>query len=475
VSHGASTIERLSAADLMMVWPEERGWAQDIGALVILDGTTLFDGHGRFSIESVRVQVGRRLHLVPHFRQLLHQPSFGLGWPLWVDAPAVDLVHHVRELPLVAPAGEARLLLACEALRARRFDWSRPLWEMWFLTGLPDRRVALFVRVHHAIADGVSGIVALGAFFDVEPRPRETPVLPWTPAPWPTSSELFVDNLVRHGEALARVGRALVHPAASVRRFRQGWPAFREAMIDEKAPPTSLTASAIGWHRRFALVRTDLDEVRRVARAHGAKVNDVLMTMMAGGFRALLLGRGEPVNGVVLRAFVPVSLHRDQPGEARGNHDGAMFVPLPIGEADDVRRLRVIAGETAERKKKSRPAGGTIFRNRPIQKASVRFAHRQQAMNTYAANVPGPPVPLYFAGAPVLEVFPIVPIQANVSIGVGALSYAGQFNLTVVADRDLCPDLDVLVEGMRRSLAALSEPAWGRRRPEPLPAARSAG
>jgi hypothetical protein len=77
-------------------------------------------------------------------------------------------------------------------------------------------------------------------------------------------------------------------------------------------------------------------------------------------------------------------------------------------------------------------------------------------MNTYAANVPGPPVPLYFAGARLLEVFPIVPILGNVSIGVGALSYAGQFNITTVADRESCPDLDVFAKGVRRSLDALT-------------------
>jgi hypothetical protein len=77
-------------------------------------------------------------------------------------------------------------------------------------------------------------------------------------------------------------------------------------------------------------------------------------------------------------------------------------------------------------------------------------------MNTYVANVPGPPIPLYFAGAPVLEVFPVVPIMANVSLGLGALSYAGQFNLTAVADRELCPDLEVFVKGMGSSLDALA-------------------
>jgi hypothetical protein len=121
-------------------------------------------------------------------------------------------------------------------------------------------------------------------------------------------------------------------------------------------------------------------------------VNDVLMAAVAGGLRELLQSRGERVQGLMLRAMVPVSLHREQPGQARGNLDGAMVVPLPIGERDDIRRLRWIAAETARRKTKERPRG-TLFRNGVIQRAFVRHAARQRFMNAYVANVPGPPVP----------------------------------------------------------------------------------
>ncbi len=139
-----------------------------------------------------------------------------------------------------------------------------------------------------------------------------------------------------------------------------------------------------------------------------------------------------------------------------------MVVPLPVGEPDEARRLRLIAAETAERKKKRRPQGGTLFRNVLIRWAALLAAPHQRVMNTYAANVPGPPVPLYFAGAPVLEVFPVVPLLGNLSVGVGALSYAGQFNLTAVADRELCPDLEVFAEGARRSLKALADSVGAR-------------
>jgi WS/DGAT/MGAT family acyltransferase len=229
----------------------------------------------------------------------------------------------------------------------------------------------------------------------------------------------------------------------------------REAFAEGTAPATSLNRR-IGSHRRFALLRSDLDLVKRIAHAHDAKVNDVLMTVLAGGLRELLVGRGEHVDGLVLRAFVPVSLHTEQPGQAHGNLDGAMIVPLPVGEPDDRRRLELIAAETTRRKTRRRVQGGTLFRTPLIQRAALRVVHRQHVMNTYAANVPGPPVPLYFAGAPLLEVFPVVPIMANVSLGVGALSYAGQFNLTAVADRERCRDLEVFIDGAHRCLDTLA-------------------
>jgi WS/DGAT/MGAT family acyltransferase len=212
----------------------------------------------------------------------------------------------------------------------------------------------------------------------------------------------------------------------------------------------------IGSDRRLALVRWSLDVAKKVAHAHGATVNDVLLTAVSSGYADLLRSRGEPTDGVVMRAFVPVSLHQEQPGGARGNVDAGMQVPLPIGERDEVRRLELIAAATAERKKKSRPPAGSVFRSVLLQRAFLRLMPRQRFMNAYVANVPGPPIPLYLAGAPLLEIFPIVPLTANISIGVGALSYAGQFNVTVVADRDICPDLEVFGEGVRRSLDAFN-------------------
>jgi hypothetical protein len=182
----------------------------------------------------------------------------------------------------------------------------------------------------------------------------------------------------------------------------------------------------------------------------------VLLTAVARGYRALLRSRRERVEGLVLRAFVPVSLHQAQAGEARGNVDAGMVVPLPIDEHDDARLLERIAAESAERKTKARPPAGDLFGSIVVQRAFLRYMPHQRVMNAYVADVPGPPVALFFAGAPIRELFPLVPITANITIGVGALSYADQFNITVVADRDLCTDVDVFVDGVTRSVDVLA-------------------
>jgi diacylglycerol O-acyltransferase len=453
-------LERVTASDLMLVWPEKQGWPQYIGALLALDGKSLFDADGRFLIESLREAIARRLHLAARFRQVLYWPRPGLGWPVWVDAQSFDIAEHVRVHPVPAPGDERELLLACEALRRRPLHRARPLWEMWFLTGLPGERVGMFMKMHHAIADGAAGVATLAAFFDPIPNPPQVSAPAWSPSPPPSTRQLLGDNLRRRRQELGRALSAVTQPSATARRVRRSWPATRELFAEGRAPRTSLNRR-IGSDRRLTIIRGSLDMATNTAHTHAATVNDVLMTAVAAGYADLFRSRGEPTEGVILRGFVPVSLHREQPGAARGNVDAGMLVPLPIGERDDIRRLEKIAADTAERKKKSRPPAGSMFRTVLLQRAFLRLMPHQRFMNAYVADVPGPPIPLYFAGAPLLEIFPIVPLTANISIGVGALSYARQFNLAVVADRELCPDVEVFADGVRRCLAALEA--------EPLP------
>jgi diacylglycerol O-acyltransferase / wax synthase len=418
-----------------MLWAEDFGWSENIGALAILDSTRLLDPDSRVRIEAVRRAVEPRLQLVLRFRQLLYRPRRGLGWPLWVDAPSFDLAEHVRLQPLAAPGDEAQLLAACARLHRRPLDPARPLWEAWLLPGLPEGRVGLFLRAHHSLADGVAGVAAFGALLHLTADPPAPVPLPWTPAPMPTTGQLLADNLRRRLRGLGRGLAGLAHPSRMLRGARSASAAWRGGFA-QRAPRTSLNRP-IGADRRLAVVRAHLEAAKQVAHARHATVNDVVLAAVAGGLRQLLAGRGEEVEGLVLRVAVPVSLHQERPGRARGNQDGMMMVPLPLGELDPVRRLDLIAAETAARKPKARAQTGSgIFRFAAVQRAWYRFLANQRSVNLVVSNVPGPPVPLYLAGARLLELFPVVPILGNVTLGVGVLSYAGQLNLTAVADRN---------------------------------------
>ncbi|MGZ4648069.1 MAG: wax ester/triacylglycerol synthase family O-acyltransferase [Blastococcus sp.] len=455
-------MERLTAEDQLMLWPDEI-WPQDIGALAVLDGSGLLDPDGRFRIEQVRQAIGSRLPLVPRFRQVLLEPRRGLGRPLWVDDPSFDLTEHVGVVPLAAPGTEADLLHAVERLRSRRLDRSRPLWEMWFLPGLPDARVGLLVRMHHVVADGIASVATMGAFLDAVPssRPLSAPP-PWSPARPPTTRELLLDNLRQRLGGVRRGFSALAHPVAGARRVRAAWPAMRELLTEDRPPVTSLNRVA-GPERTLALAGAGLDEVREVAHRHGGTVDDVLLTVTAGGLRALLRGRGEPVDGLVVRVYVPVTLRAAQErSAARGNLIGQMVVPLPIGTADPARRLEQIAAVTATRKARSRPSLGTVFRGR-LTGAVLLRALRRNPVNVETADVPGPLEPVTFAGAPLLQVFPLLNLIGNVSLGVGMLSYAGQLGIMAVADRDAYPDLEVFAAGVRAELLSLTSlPRRGR-------------
>jgi diacylglycerol O-acyltransferase / wax synthase len=447
-------IERLTTGDLAMLVPDQFGWPQDIAAIAIVDGAPLFDEAGELRIEKIREAIAARLHLVPRFRQLLVEPHRGLGVPFWTDAQTFDIVAHVRVFPLQDGAGEEGLLDAFEQIRARGFDRARPLWEMWFLPGLQDDRVGLVIKLHHTVADGIAGVATLAAFLDVSPRTSIATGPAWHARPRPSRIALFADNLRQRVRELAKPLLALLHPRRTLRMFARVRPMLRE--MRDKAPTTSL-GRLIGPGRRVMLVRSRLDTLKTIAHAHGAKINDVLLTAIAGAVRALLIAREESVDGLVLRVAVPISAH-PAAENARGNRDSGMVAHLPIGEPDEVACLHTIAHDTRTRKQQPRGVFGAVaFPGvMAILRAMYRRFGHQRAANIYVANVPGPPMPMYIAGAKLLEIFPFVPLTGNLSLAAGALSYAGQFAISVVADRDACPDVEVFASAVSATLDELA-------------------
>jgi hypothetical protein len=154
--------------------------------------------------------------------------------------------------------------------------------------------------------------------------------------------------------------------------------------------------------------------------------------------------------------YVPVTLRQGQRAQARGNLIGQMVVPLPLGVSDPGGRLEQIAAETTRRKAQTHPPLGALLRSRIARRALLKILDSRPVSVT-TADVPGPPLPVYLAGARMLEVFPVIPLISRVSLGVGALSYAEQFTIMAVADRDACPDLDDFAAGVRDELQELAQ------------------
>jgi WS/DGAT/MGAT family acyltransferase len=448
----STPIDRLSPLDRVMLGAS-RIWPQDIGALAVLDGAALLTRDGRLRIEAIREAVAARLHLVPRFRQLVSTPRRGLGGPLWVDDAAFDLTEHFHEHRVAPPGVEAQMIEAVVQLAQRPLDPSRPLWGMWFLTGLLDQQVGLLVRIHHAIADGMAAMITVATLLDAAPDQPVAPPSVWTPAPSPTARELFVDSQRRHLAGLAQTMSSLFHPRASLRRMRAAWPALRELVTEEPATATSLDRM-VGPNRGLALIRGSLDAAKEIAHRSGATVNDVLLTITAGGLRALLQHRGEQIEGTTLRTYVPVSLRRRLDGPQQGNLIAQMVVPLRLGEPDPIRRLRDIAAETTRRKAKTHTSLDVMMQGRIVRGLLLQAVMRQR-VNVTTASIPGPPMPLYLAGAPILEVFPMLPLIANEPLGVGVVSYAGGLYIGIAADGDAFPDLGVLADGVRADMEAL--------------------
>jgi diacylglycerol O-acyltransferase / wax synthase len=451
------SVDRLTADDQVMLWPDPM-WPQDIGAVAVLDGSRLLDPDGRLRLEVVQQAIAGRLHRAPRFRQLLCVPPRGLGAPLWVDDPAFDLAEHVRVAPLPPPGDDASLLHTVAQLRRHRLDRSRPLWEMWFLPGLPNSRLGLFIRMHHVVADGIAGVATLSAFLEPTADAGTPSAPPWLSRPAPTSGELLVDNARRHAGRLRGVLAGLAHPGAVLGPLRVMWPALREFLPRDGAPVTSLDRM-VSADRTLAVVRAGMDEVGQIAQAHGATVNDVLLAATAGGLRALLSGRGELTDDLVVRADVPVTLRPvRQRASARGNLIAQMVVPLPVGMSDPGRRLERITAETTVRKARRRPSLGALLRSRITRRAVLLLLSRYP-VNVATADVPGPGEPVFLAGAQVLEVFPLLNLIGNQTLAVGALSYAGRFSVMAVADRDTVPDLDTFAAGAQAELRALAATA----------------
>ena len=450
----ASRYQRLSVQDAGFLYLEHAGLPQHVAILAVVEGGPLHDQDGRLRLDAVREQFDRRLHLAPRLRQLVVCPPLGQGLPLWADDPAFDLADRVRAVQVAAPGDERELLALCDQLCLRLLDRTRPLWELWLITGLAQGRVGLVLKLHHALADGLAAVQIAGALLLDATSPQPPP---WRPRPAPPGWALVADNLQGRAAALAAALARLRHPGTLQAQARVLAGAWRMVRDGRRLPRRSPLRRPLGGRRRLVLARARLAVVKQIAHAHHGTVNDVLLAAVAGGLRALLLARGVLVEGLTLRASVPVALRGASAAAALGNQVGLMVVPLPVEEPDAARRLRQVTQATTQRKRRPEVLAGL----RPVGSLTVlrtlnRYSRHQHLVDLFITNVPGPQVPLFVVGARLLEAFPVVQVAGNVPLSVAVLSYDGQLNVGIQSDPDALPYVEVFADGLRRSLEELA-------------------
>ncbi len=222
---------------------------------------------------------------------------------------------------------------------------------------------------------------------------------------------------------------------------------------DAIAPRTSINVRT-GRHRRLAVVRIPLTEVKEIRRGLGGTVNDVVLAGVSGGLRRLFVHRADDTEDLQLRVLCPVSVRSDDEHGSLGNKVSAMFVNLPVDNRPAVERLQAISAQTADLKERRQAVGAemllgmTEYVAPTLMSLAARVVHRQPFFNLIVTNVPGPQQPLYMMGARLLEAFPIVPLTRNLSVVVGILSYDGTLHFGLWGDRDACADIEVLASGI---------------------------
>jgi diacylglycerol O-acyltransferase len=440
----AGSITRVPVPDLCTLWAETPATPMNIALMGVLhqgDMAGAANGDDWAVLEQVRGAIEANLHRAPLLRRRLLRTRLGEGTAVWVDASGFDISRHVvLAPPQPGVMDEDSFLTWCATRSLIPLDRAFPLWRMDVAPRLPGGRVGVLLVLHHVVADGLRGVELVSSLLDPAPGGHRTPALPWRPEPLPTSPQLIRDNLRRRIRAARRA-----RPGRLLRSLRSLQALARQP--EGPAPVTSLTGG-IGPGRRLIVLRFPLEDLRRTAHRHGCTINELLLAGVTQGARALLAARGECTPGLVLRASVPV-------GARRGRSGGMIIAPLPVGIADADERLRLIIEATRGQKEHpDQGVAGIVSMPAAFARLGVLWARHAAAahINLYVTNVPGPPRPLYLAGARLLEAVPLAPLVAGVRLSVTALSYDGELRVSVLGD-DTLDDLPVLADGVRSTLS----------------------
>jgi WS/DGAT/MGAT family acyltransferase len=431
-------------------------------------GTMVLDPSGTSGVSPGRIEriAARRLANIPRLRcRVVHVP-LGLEHPVWVEDPDFRIHQHVHRRTLRKPGSERELTALVAEIAGRPLRRDRPLWELWGIRGLAGGRTALVVKVHHSAMDGVSGSEVMAQILDLQPC--ETSI--------PRRAAATVRTLPSTATLLrSAIGSLAARPVQIARVLRNTGRFALRALTDARpnaaptlpfqAPRTTFNR-AISPDRAVAFGRVPLADVKRVKDELGMTVNDVVLAACTMALRQYLAAHGE-VPDRPLVACVPVA---GKSGYDVTNDVSAMFVGLPVQIDDPLTQLRNVAEDCVRAKRLHRALGPSLIQEWAqllppgLSREGSRLFWRlrlaeliRPVHNLVVSNVPGPQVPLYAAGARVVEVYPLGPVLDGAGCNVTVLSYDGAVHFGIITCRRAVPDPTPIARSFEQAVAGLVE------------------
>jgi WS/DGAT/MGAT family acyltransferase len=438
----------------------------NIGAVIELDFGDVADPKERF--ELIRRNVAERLHEIPVLTQRIVRAPFDIMWPVLVPDRRFDLDRHVSRVALPSPGSSDQFDEVISEFLSRPLVPARPRWQLLIIEGLQDGRAAAALKVHHSLADGVSGAETFASLFDISPEVRP-------PAPKVESSEddasidtsfalvrdglrrlrerpgLVVDAVTSWIVRLVSILRAVVEVALF--RGRKGSTPDQPSIFEARR--TSLNAVA-GVEKVYHHTRVPLADAKRAAKSHGASVTDFVMATTSGALRRLLIDRGEELKRDLI-AFVPINVRGEGDTAELGNQISGMLVALHADIVDPVERLLAIAKDSAKTVGVQRQSRAQIFQDMPrllgplalslggkLTAAFGLFDLLPPMANLMVSSVPGPPLPLWLSGHRVVSAAPVGPLLGPFSLNVTVLGFEQNLEFGLLGSAETMPDLAAL-------------------------------
>jgi WS/DGAT/MGAT family acyltransferase len=437
----------MDAAFLYMEAPETPMHA------VALQHFELPEGYRGSFFDDFKKHLLERMHLVPFLHERLERTPLGLDHPVWIEDDDFDVDRHLRHVALPAPGGVDELVRLAESLYPPLLDRSHPLWDYTLIEGLKSGHVVLYTKGHHACLDGMAHRAMLESFFSPSAERSEPPPRPAVgrPEPEPGLLQLLRDA---SGHMLGQPGRTL---RALPDVARAALKLSRRALdggLPRVAPRTRFDVQ-VSDRRRFAMTSLSLQRVKRLARARGVKINDVVMALCSGALRRYLAEKGE-LPEVPLAAFAPVSLRASDDTELNNQVFG-MVCSLATDLEDPLERLRAVHEAAIEAKvlvddlKDAIPgdyampgAPALIPRVFGLMSALQLPARLPQFYNLNISNVPGLPHPVYVSGAKLVAQYPMSIVQHGCALNITVMGIADSLDFGLIGCARALPDIDRL-------------------------------